>query len=544
MPGMVGLPPEPRSAEMIRCLVQLPLMHPTEKIGATIGTHGAIMTITPQGAADRIGLTEDMLVLEVDGGDSTTREGLLSSIQRFQAKGQSLMPLLMSVPANHNIRADVRRLPDAYSPGTAGPGTPSAPGFFGDEDGIEEENVHIRQYRVDLMLETPEEELGAAIAAGGRVIRATPGGAFDRAGLVAGTTVVDIWGNDIRTAGGLHAALNKIREARATRIPLLVEVAAQLVRRKVVLDHPNQALGLHYERRADGAMQVIGLQPGSPVDRAGIQKGMAFYTINSIRINTREDLDRALQSVRSGKRSVLVCEMWDFDNQTGLEEQSEGLPRTPPLEQAPHPPRTPSMTYEEDQPSPFTWDEGGVTLVPSHATRSGMHPSQYNPRDLSGPSADEIPEDVIQRRADAPLVIAPSTVVQYPPPPFPQGGGVGGPVTAFAPRRGFGAGRGYFDANPSAAFRRVRAKPDAPRGGLFPAPHVQVKRDVRPDYFSAYPTPNFVHVPGEGSGSPRFDTERRAGRVGHPQPAPMVLPQAPHPHVDRYGGVSNLTVLI
>ena len=542
---MQGAPPSKGNpAGRAKYTLQIDLIEPTERLAAVIGPGGEILSLTNGGAADRAGFKRGDCIVAIDGRDSTTQDGLLSAIEMFQLKKKRKMPLVCELPDNHTMNVPVSQLGGGGGEGASNlhrapnGGTPAL---------NDEGDIVIRQFKIDVKLESPSESLGGAMGPGGRVLSVVSGGALDRAGFTPGTTIVEIDGNDTTSQPTLQKAIAEFRKKNSSVMPLTIEVAAMLLRKQVRFEQPDQPLGLHYERKTDGLMYVAGLQPGSPVERAGIEVGMAFYAINNVRIKTSEDLQRALSSVRRGQTSVLLCEMWEFDNHVPNSHQAP--PITEPS--SPQGNRTPPLAPQEG-PSPFSWVErggpNGETYVPTHSASGRYNNAPYNPDDLTTPAPDEIPANVIASRRDAPVLLQPSKYIEYPPPPFPEGGGVGGPVRfgVRAGRKQAGprglsprGGRGFFDENPAASFRKIRP---APEGRGLSSPALQVRRDTRQNYFDSYQAPNFVHVPGDVTNRAASERSFRAH-----SPPPRVVPRAslsPQSQ-DRYGGHSaGLTVLI
>ena len=347
---------------------------------------------------------------------------------------------------------------------------------------------------VTIELPVPGAKMGCTISAGGLVRNVIPGGPASKAGVFEGVFATSLNGHDCTSEEGLHRAVQAMQQSQATQVRMTIKIVAESMHIPVYLDYPDETLGLHYEKRKDSMLKVTGLAPQGAGMRAGVRIGMLFdaCTVRGVTYEIRDgrDLQFCMKEVREGRDNILHFEMFTVPEQG---DQGELV--------TPSPPRGNGGVYageDDNKPSTFQWDgvAGNGTSyanVPSHAMMSGRSPAEYDPDDLLHPAHDEIDHRIIEAMGDAPLLLAVSQHVQYPPPPFPEGGGVGGPPATFRPARRFEKGRGYFDANPSAAFRKVRQSPV--NGGVFPSARYPVRRDVRPDYFDPSPKPNFQTVP-------------------------------------------------
>ena len=71
------------------------------------------------------------------------------------------------------------------------------------------------------------------------------------------------------------------------------------------LPQPAVWLGVYLEDAADGGVQVLGLVPGGPADRGGVQAGDVLLAVGSVSVLDLDALNQTLQQLKPGQRAEL-----------------------------------------------------------------------------------------------------------------------------------------------------------------------------------------------------------------------------------------------
>ena len=329
----------------------------------------------------------------------------------------------------------------------------------------------MRPQHVQVELYHPEEQLGCTYGRIGdgpvTVTQVTPGSAIARAGLSAGTILLGLDGKQVRDQRQLLMAVEAFRKKgmKVLNLEVVIDEEQRLV--VVKLYEPSEPLGFEYERRSDALLYATHIHPGGAFHRAGIESGNVIRSVNGIRINGEADLKTALGELKQRGGSTLTVEI-------------SVLPSEPPK-----------------------------TLVPP--TGGQRPPSQYSGGGGGAGSADyDDDEDFASTEKGWPWV-AKAAHIDYPPPPRPSTGGVGGPLplsrirtqheSNFVPGTYRMRQGGVFERKGPASFKRNMLPTKAFDGPALSYsssgyhPGTSPRRDIPDGYFDNFVKPSFQEIP-------------------------------------------------
>eukprot|EP01064_Diplonema_japonicum_P011727 TRINITY_DN19171_c0_g1_i1.p1 TRINITY_DN19171_c0_g1~~TRINITY_DN19171_c0_g1_i1.p1 ORF type:complete len:385 (+),score=29.45 TRINITY_DN19171_c0_g1_i1:76-1155(+) len=278
----------------------------------------------------------------------------------------------------------------------------------------------------------------------------TKNGPLGRAEVPEDSYLTSVDGFDVN--GDLNMAIKQycIQE-NTTVIPLELEVPELLQLVKVTLTRTDEPLGLHYTQRYDGLLHIDRLTPGGAFERAGFKPEMVLRRVNGEDVFSGEDVKFAVERIRGSRVTHFVADIAVFP--------------------------------------------GGVVFD-----------TDVRKQSISGPETPEgLPFREVSDRFPPATSVTGGTAPNYPPPPFPSGGGVGGPMPSSlrapsslrqpAPTTTVGVGRKKpFSQTRKSIITPRQATPSHQVRRSFPDHYFGSPREVRPSFteIPAYPLPTGI----------------------------------------------------
>jgi len=151
---------------------------------------------------------------------------------------------------------------------------------------------------------------------GALVNRLHPGSPASKAGLRRGDIVASLDGRDVKGAQHLLEMLESMTAGQRIALEIHrdrelrgIEVVAAELPQTMVHGIANRKLGLDVQLSAGlGSFEIEGVEPGSAAAEMGLRAGDHLLGINGVRLQSEEDLRRAVARLRGRDRALIVVQ--------------------------------------------------------------------------------------------------------------------------------------------------------------------------------------------------------------------------------------------